>query len=57
MEEKIYLIHLSNGSNKIIKEGEAIRNALDQEEAGIIPHVMRYDWKNRTEITPPGWLV
>lgn len=54
-EERIFILHLKNGESKIVKESEAIENALQQERDGIVPH---YAWylNGETE-SQAGFLV
>lgn len=54
--ERNYLIHTRDG-NKVLTAAEIIANALEQEAAGIKPHLSYADPKTREPITPPGWLV
>ena len=56
MIERNFVLHTKDG-NKVITESEAIQNALDQERQGIEPMYSFYDYKNKEQITPPGWLV
>ena len=56
MIERNFVLHTKDG-NKVITESEAIQNALDQEQQGITGHYIFYDYKNKEQITPPGWLV
>jgi hypothetical protein len=53
--ERTFIIHRHNEENLIIKESEAIQNALDQEKEGITPHYSFFD--KGENITNPGWLV
>lgn len=56
MSERRFVIHTKDG-NKVITESEAIKNAQEQEQEGITGHYSFYDYKNKEQITPPGWLV
>lgn len=56
MSERRFVIHTKDG-NKVITESEAIKNAQEQESEGIKPHYSFYDYKNKEQVTPPGWLV
>ena len=51
-----FLIHTKNG-NQIITEEEAIKNAQDQENSGLVPAYSFYDSRKNETITPPGWLI
>nr|DAH75194.1 MAG TPA: Sigma 54 modulation/S30EA ribosomal protein C terminus [Caudoviricetes sp.] len=55
--KRSFLIHLNDGTTKIIRESEAIENALKQEEEGIEPHYSFFDYKTREAVTAPGWLI
>lgn len=51
MAEKIYVVKFNN-ETKVIKEAEAIAEALKQEKSGVKP---RYSFRNTN--CPAGWLV
>lgn len=51
MAEKIYVVKF-NDKTKVIKEAEAIAEALKQEKSGVKPH---YVFKGTD--CPAGWLV
>lgn len=55
--ERNYILHFKNGESRLVKESEAIQNALDQEKIGVKPHYVRRDYKTGEKITPSGWLV
>ena len=42
------------GKNQIITESEAIENALEQENSGIIPHYSWYDYKKKRDCNASG---
>ena len=54
--ERIFCVK-TRDKNQIITESEAIENALAQGKDGIIPHYSWYDYKEKENVTPPGWLV
>lgn len=55
--KNIFLIRLNDDTVKIIRESEAIENALKQEAEGIAPHYAFFDYKEHKALTAPGWLV
>ena len=55
--ERSFFIRLNDGTTKIIRESEAIENALKQEAEGIEPHYSFFDYKTREAVTAPGWLI
>lgn len=57
--EKYYIIGTDKKAKKdiIASRDEIIKNALDQEAAGIAPLYCFYDHKRKERVTPAGWLV
>lgn len=49
--------HNSQGKSLLFKDADLINNALYQEQNGIKPHYVWYDYKTQKPITPRGWLV
>lgn len=49
--------HNSQGKSLLFKDADLINNALYQEQNGIKPHYVWYDYKTQKPITPKGWLV
>lgn len=55
--ERSWVIH-KRGGNILLKESEAIENAMEQKVAGIKPMYRRaYKENGKTEYLPAGWLV
>jgi hypothetical protein len=53
--ERVFILHLRN-ENKRVTEADAIRNAEEQQAAGVAP-MYQYRNTNGDAITPRGWLV
>lgn len=54
--DKNYVLHTVAGV-QLVTESQAINNALEQEQSGIVPRYSFRDYKARENLTPPGWLV
>ena len=53
--DKNYVLHTAAGV-QLMTEAQAINNALEQEQSGIVPRYCFRDCKTKERITPPGWL-
>lgn len=56
MKENNYVLHTKTGV-ELVKELQAVNNALEQEKSGISPRYAFRDYKTGENLTPPGWLV
>ncbi len=52
--ERNFVIHSREKGTMILSETECIKNALEQEKAGVRPS---YAWRDKESTLSPGWLV
>ena len=55
--EEVYILHRKGCAAELVTAKQAIKNALEQEESGIIPRYAFRDYKTGESVTPPGWLI
>lgn len=55
--EEVYILHKKERAAELVTANQAINNALEQEESGIIPRYAFHDYKTGENLTPPGWLI
>ena len=57
MENPTYIIGEKNGKCITATAEEIIKNAQEQQAAGIAPHYSFWNYKDQKAVTPKGWLV